>query len=180
MIMLINIEILDTMNIIYDWKTIYVGLSLDIIEIEEISKYAIKLMSKESYEHNEFINEVVWGLDGKLKGELLSKMLYELDLKDLIEGSEIWNIEVQKLRYCTLKLLRKTINNNKELLEKVTEIYEEFRYPREMEGFIPYMPPKDGYDPTKYSVDENYAHMVKIFDKFLEKENELIGNKARS
>ena len=178
--MLINIEILDTMNIRYDWKTLYVGLSLDIMEIEEVSKYATSLMSKESYVDNEFINELVWGVDGKLKGELLSKMSYELDLKDLIEDSELWNFEVQKLRYCTLKFLRNTIKNNKELLKKVSEIYADFGYPSEMEGFIPYMPPKDGYDPTKYSVEENYAHMVKIFDVFLEREKELIGNEVRN
>ncbi|MFW0808870.1 DUF2247 family protein [Bacillus pumilus] len=42
-----SIEVLKTYNIHYDWKTIYVGIRLDLISYKEISKYAVEYLSNQ-------------------------------------------------------------------------------------------------------------------------------------
>ena len=172
--MKITIKMLDESDLSYSWSTIYVGISIDIIECSEISNYAIKLMSEDNYKDNEFINELSWGIEGKLKDEVLREMRMNLSLENMIDDSKEWRVEEQKLRYILLNNLRLTIKDNKELLEKVEEVYTDFGYPEDMESFIAYMPAKDNYDPSKHCVEENNKHLVELFYDFLEKEKKNI------
>jgi hypothetical protein len=174
--MLLRINELENAEIKYDWKTLYVALYLDFIDISVLVDYSVKEMSNESYVENEFITELAWGEGEFLKEELLVKMPIELGFGELEKGSIYWNYELRKLRYCMLRFVRNTISNNKELLSKVSEIYADVGYPVEMEEFIPYMPPKAGYDPTKYSLEENNFHMIMLLDKFLEEEKKVTVN----
>ncbi|SMC29507.1 hypothetical protein SAMN02745134_03929 [Clostridium acidisoli DSM 12555] len=172
--MLLRINELEDAKIKYDWKTLYVALYLDFIDISVLSDYSVKEMSNKLYVDNEFITELAWGGCEFLKEELLAKMPIELGFEEIEKNSIHWNYELRKLRYCMLRFARNTISNNKELLSKVSEIYADVGYPVEMEEFIPYMPPKDGYDPTKYSIEENNLHMIMLLDKFLEEEKKVI------
>jgi hypothetical protein len=49
----------------------------------------------------------------------------------------------------------------------VEQIYSDFGYPTELEGFIPYMPPADGYDPRQHSEAENRARLLDLWQEYL-------------
>ena len=174
--MLRKVDVLDYAKIKYNWETLYVALYLNLIDISALTDYSIKKMADESYVENEFINELAWGDGEFLKEELFAKMPIELGFEEFEEGSISWNDELRKLRYCMLKFPMDTIINNEELLEKVSEIYADVGYPVEMEEFIPYMPPKAGYEPSKYSIEENNLHMIMLLDEFLKEEKKVIIN----
>jgi hypothetical protein len=172
--MLLKFNELEDSRIKYDWKTLYVALYLDFIDTSALVDYSVKEISDESYIENEFINELAWGEGEFSKEELLSKMPIKLGFEEIEKGTIGWNDELRKLRYCLLRVIRNTINNNKEILSKASEVYADVGYPVEMEEFIPYMPPKGGYDPTKYSIDENNQRMIMLLDKFLEEEKNVL------
>lgn len=176
--MLLKFNELEDAEIEYDWKTLYVALYLDFIDTSVLVDYSVKEMSNESYVDNEFINELAWGEGEFSKEELLSQMPIKLGFEEIEKGTISWNDELRKLRYCLLRVLRNTINNNKELLSKVSEVYADVGYPVDMEEFIPYMPPKGGYDPTNYSIDENNLRMIMLLDKFLVEEKNVLVNLA--
>ncbi|WP_279222166.1 DUF2247 family protein [Clostridium septicum] len=71
--MTISINMLDKSGIDYDWRTLYVGISVNLIECNELTIYALKIMENNEYNDDEFINELAWGIDDNLKGELLTK-----------------------------------------------------------------------------------------------------------
>jgi len=54
-------------------------------------------------------------------------------------------------------------------LAEVEIIYADFDYPSEVEGFIKYMPPSDGYDPSMHSQIENINHLMSKWKNYLEK-----------
>lgn len=54
-------------------------------------------------------------------------------------------------------------------LDEVESIYTDFDYPPEIESFIKYIPPTDGYDPSLYSYAENINRLMKNWEKYLQK-----------
>lgn len=56
-------------------------------------------------------------------------------------------------------------------LMEVEAVYADFDYPQEMDGFIKYMPPADGYDPSIHTKEENYKKLMSNWELFLEREN---------
>jgi len=53
-------------------------------------------------------------------------------------------------------------------LSEVEIIYADFDYPAEIEGFVKYMPPSDGYDPSTHSQTENMNHLMENWVNYLE------------
>jgi hypothetical protein len=49
----------------------------------------------------------------------------------------------------------------------VDELYSDFDYPDEVAPFVRYMPPEDGYYPSKHSETENYDHMLQQWRDYL-------------
>lgn len=89
-----SIEVLKTYNIHYDWKTIYVGIRLDLISYKEISKYAVEYLSNHTECENSLILELAWG-DGDPDEDYrkLQMVLVEL-YNDLVEEeSSQWDVE---------------------------------------------------------------------------------------
>lgn len=168
----ININMLDKSEIDYDWRTLYVGISVNLIECNELTIYALKVMENNEYKADEFINELAWGIEDNLKGELLTKMLLKFNFDTLIPQSTSWKLEIRKLRYAILNYLNSTIDDANELLKKVEEVYADFNYPQEMEGFIAYMPVKDNV--ATNSIEDNIKSMINSLDNFLiEEKKEL-------
>ncbi|MFH4113778.1 DUF2247 family protein, partial [Acinetobacter baumannii] len=54
-------------------------------------------------------------------------------------------------------------------LDEVESIYTDFDYPAEIESFIKYIPPTDGYDPSIHSHTENINHLMSNWEKYLQK-----------
>lgn len=163
--MTISIDMLDKSGIDYDWRTLYVGININLIDYNELTIYALKIMEDNEYEDDEFINELAWGIEENLKGEILTKILLKFNFDMLIPQSASWELEVRKLRYAILNYLNNTIDDDNELLKKVEEVYADFNYPQEMEGFIAYMPAKENI--ATNSIEDNIKRMINNLDKFL-------------
>lgn len=105
-----SIEVLKTYNIHYDWKTIYVGIRLDLISYKEISKYAVEYLSNHTDCENSLILELAWG-DGDPDEDYrkLQMVLVEL-YNDLVEEeSSQWEVEKRKWRYGITSHLKEKI-----------------------------------------------------------------------
>ncbi|MCP1528021.1 MULTISPECIES: DUF2247 family protein [Bacillus] len=171
-----SIEVLKTYNIHYDWKTIYVGIRLDLISYKEISKYAVEYLSNHIECENSLILELAWGAgDPDEDYRKLQMVLVEL-YNDLIEEeSSQWDIEKRKWRYGITSHLKEINKNSTEkLLDELSEVYADFGYPEDMEPFIHYMPPSDGYNPLLYSKEENINRLASLFEEFLQKEKAFV------
>ena len=165
--MTISIDVLDNSGIYYDWRTLYVGVNENLIDCSELNAYALKIMGDDTYEDDEFINELAWGIQRDLKNELLVKMRFKFGFDTLTTESINWKIEIEKLRYGILNYLRNKITDNNKLLSKVEEVYADFNYPQDMEGFIPYMPIKDKCNLFINEIEYNNKRMINKLDEFL-------------
>jgi len=74
----------------------------------------------------------------------------------------------QKWLFILLSWLWSNRNNFEDPLAEVEIIYADFDYPPEIEGFIKYMPPSDGYDPSKHCQMENINHLMDKWKNYLE------------
>ena len=171
----ISIEMLDESRIYYDWKTLYVGISINLIDYNELTTYALKVMCDDKYDENDFINELSWGIENSLKDEILAKMFIKFKFDRLLPGSKDWNLEIRRLKYVILNYLRSTTKDNNELLEKVEEVYADFNYPQDMDEFIAYMPAKGSV--LMNSIEENNKRMINNLDNFLELEKKELDKK---
>ncbi|MBS4742618.1 hypothetical protein B9G52_02775 [Bacillus safensis] len=171
-----SLEHLKHHKIKVNWKTIYVGIRLDLISYKEISKYAVEYLSNHTECENSLILELAWG-DGDPDEDYrkLQMVLVEL-YNDLVEEeSSQWDVEKRKWRYgITSHLKEKNKNSPEELLGKLSEVYADFDYPEDMEPFIHYMPSSNGYNPLLYSKEDNITRLVSLFEEFLQKEKAVV------
>ena len=165
------LEFLERLGCSYDWFTLWVGRSLGLIETSEVTQYAEKYIADKAQEKNPLIIELAWNNKPQIVDDNLQKLVVEIYGQSLNQESSKWIEEERKWRYCILKKLRTNIENYEQLLERVADVYS-VGYPKEMESFIYYMPPSDGYDPMKYSKEQNQKRLVQILDIFLKKEND--------
>ncbi|URZ15089.1 DUF2247 family protein [Clostridium felsineum] len=173
--MIIGVDMLDKSGVDYDWRTLYVGISINLVECNELTTYALKMMDDDKYEEDELINELAWGIEDNLKDEILTKMLLKFNFDMLISESTSWKLEIRKLRYVILNYLRSTIEDDNELLRKIEEVYADFNYPQDMEGFISYMPVKD--NSYTYYHEENKKRMINNLENFLISEKQEVDAK---
>ncbi|MCK0473701.1 DUF2247 family protein [Halalkalibacter sp. APA_J-10(15)] len=162
------------MNISCGWYTLYVGLNLGLISESDIMNYAIDYLSKYPNSENHNIIQLAWG-DETNYWEILINIVKESSNSDLSTDSDTWQLEKRKWRLVILvDLQKKYLDNYEELLNKVAKVYADMDYPVDMEHFINYLTPKDGYNPSLYSPEENRARLVKLFNSFLDREKQLL------
>lgn len=53
-------------------------------------------------------------------------------------------------------------------LGRVEDVYADFDYPPEIESFVRYMPPTDGYVPSQHSMEENHQRLMGKWKEFLD------------
>lgn len=82
----------------------------------------------------------------------------------------------QKWLFILLSWLWNNRNSFEDPLAEVEIIYADFDYPPEIEGFIKYMPPSDGYDPSIHSQMENTNHLMDKWRNYLEKESAVFNS----
>ncbi|WP_375038304.1 DUF2247 family protein [Acinetobacter sp. RW6] len=75
----------------------------------------------------------------------------------------------QKWLYVILSWLWINRASFEDPLDEVEIIYTDFDYPAEMDSFIKYMPPTDGYNPSLYSYAENINRLMKNWENYLQK-----------
>jgi len=76
----------------------------------------------------------------------------------------------RKWRFLLLKWLFENRGRVDDPLGDIEQIYADFGYPRELENFVRYMPPSDGYDPGLHTAAENHARLIAEWEHFLDGE----------
>lgn len=93
--------------------------------------------------------------------------------RDLAEelASQKRSLSEEVIRKIWLYLILRWLFENRERAADpfalVDELYSDFDYPDEIAPFVRYMPPEDGYDPSKHSETENYDHMLQQWRDYL-------------
>ena len=64
------------------------------------------------------------------------------------------------------------------LLKLVEDTFCEFGHPAEMYDFVPYMPPQDGYDPTRHTLEQNRRRLVTLMHAYLTRTAAKFGVRA--
>ncbi len=163
-----TLDMMDAAGMKYSWETIYIALLSDLIEIDEIERYAVKVMESDDYEDNELINDLAWG--GKRKEEIIKDML-ETGLVKEANVSE--KLELDKIKYSILFDIREQYGNCRErFLRKVAEAYADFGYPEDMSAFVYYMPTNDKEITTK---KEGEIGMIQKFNEYLIELKNVVG-----
>ncbi|MFJ7914729.1 MULTISPECIES: DUF2247 family protein [unclassified Lysinibacillus] len=173
----ISVDILKQNKIKYDWLTLYVGLELGQIKYTDITNYAVEFLTNHPETSNQDVIQLAWGEGDFDYKSLLVNILNESNFNDLNLGADVWQFEKRKWRFGILAYLKMNhLDDFEELLNKVTEVYADFNYPEDMDSFINYLPPKDGYNPSQYSKDENLVRLKNLFNDFLNKERQYLQN----
>lgn len=73
----------------------------------------------------------------------------------------------QKFLYLSLAWAFENRHKYEQPLEAVSYIFADFSYPDEIAHFVPYMPPSDGYDPSKHSKKENHQRLLDFWLQYL-------------
>ncbi len=108
---------------------------------------------------------------------LLVDILKESHTNDLNLDADVWQFEKRKWRFGKLAYLKMKHQDDYEgLLNKVAEVYADFNYPEDMDSFINYLEPKDGFNPSQYSKEENVVRLINLFNDFLNKEHQYLQN----
>ena len=174
----ISVNTLKQNNIKYDWITLYVGLKLDIIIHSDITQYAIDFLKKHPHTDNQNIIHLAWGEADMDYESLLEDVLKDFHTTNL--NAEVRQFEKRKWRFGTLVYLKMKYQDDlEELLNKVAEVYADFNYPEDMDSFINYLEPNDGFNPSKYSKEENLMRLINLFNKFIYKERHDLQNNNR-
>lgn len=172
-----SVDILKQNKIKYDWLTLYVGLELGQIKYTDITNYAVEFLTNHPDTSSQNVIQLAWGEGDFDYKSLLVNILNESNFNDLYLGADIWQFEKRKWRFGILAYLKmKHLDDFEELLNKVTEVYADFNYPEDMDSFINYLPPKDGFNPSQYSKDENLVRLINLFNDFLNKERQYLQN----
>lgn len=173
----ISIDNFKQNKIRYDWRTLYVGLKLDIIKYSDIVNYAVEFLTKHPDISNQNIVQLAWGGDEIDYESLLVNILKESHINNLNLDANVWQFEKRKWRFVILAYLKMNHQNDFEgLLNKVAEVYADFNYPEDMDNFINYLEPKDGFNPSQYSKEENVTRLINLFNDFMNKEHHYLQN----
>ncbi|WZY01535.1 DUF2247 family protein [Bacillus sp. FSL W7-1360] len=171
----ISLDIFDQNNIHYDWKTLYVGLKLDLITASDITNYAAEFLSKHPEDTNQNIIQLAWGEENLDYESLLEIIMQESSLNDLILNTDLRQFEKRKWRFGVLSCLKiKHQDDSEELLNKIAEVYADFNYPEDMDNFINYLVPEDGFNPAQCSKEKSVARLINLFNDFLQKEQQFL------
>ncbi|MBP3041819.1 DUF2247 family protein [Bacillaceae bacterium Marseille-Q3522] len=172
-----SIDICRHSKINFDWKTLYVGLKLGLISYSDISKFAIEYLESHTDSNNQYIIHLAWDNNDSDCDEILMNVLKESKVNHLFPDSDVWQLEKRKWRFYILSYLKNMYQSDfDELLNKIAEVYADMDYPEDMDNFINYLTPKDGYNPSQYSHEENVARLIKFFNNFLNKEQSYLEN----
>lgn len=164
-----KLDILEKNNIEYDWKTVYVGLKLNFIDGEEVKNYAASIIENDE-SINENIMELAWGIEEERSEESIRNILGDAGIED---SSKELELEERKWKYCILKQIRNTYSD-RDIINKINDVFAHFGYPADMISFINYMPSADGYNSQEHTYNENFDRLISNFNNFLEEEDGLI------
>jgi len=104
--------------------------------------------------------------------DILNKVADFFDGK-IVQDSVEWALEMRKLRFCVLTYLKKHISDERELLDKIAQVYDDFGFPKDMENFIYYMPSKR-LESLQLSPVQAVYRLIGLFESFLGDEKKFL------
>src|SRR5699024_9980365 len=139
---------------------------------------AIDFLKKHPHTDNQNIIHLAWCEADMDYESLLEDVLKDFHTTNL--NAEVWQCEKRKWRFGTLVYLKMKYQDDlEELLNQVAEVYADFNYPEDMDSFINYLEPNDGFNTSKYSKEENLMRLINLFNKFIYKERHDLQNNNR-
>ena len=155
-----------------NWNCIYWGIKEELIDPQNATAYANKLIEYDSCADTPEVIELLI-VDEPEKDVVLS--LVESMFPDKKELQNKKSSAIRMLRFILLLEIQKNVTNNQDLLEEIENIYADFDYPSDMEGFISYMPVQcDEYDVSEHSPKENEQRLVDKFNVFMYQEGIIV------
>jgi hypothetical protein len=174
-----DFHILKENNIPYSWNTMRVGKKYNLIDNAQVAEYAVEYLSDHPQETNPFIVELACCDKTMSTDDVLDKVADTFDSKIDCDDST-WELEKRKLRFYVLTYLKQHISDERELLDKIALVYDDFGFPKDMEDFIYYMPAKN-INSLEHSKEEPLGRLVRLFKEFLINEKKfLIGGNNTS
>ncbi|MBD1221954.1 DUF2247 family protein [Virgibacillus halodenitrificans] len=173
----IYLDIFKQNKIKYDWKTLYVGFKLDLIKYSDIVNYAVEFLTKHPENSDQNIIQLAWGGNEIDYENLLVDILKDSHINDFNLDADLWQLEKRKWRFGILAYLKMKYQDDfEELLNKITEVYADFNYPEDMDTFINYLEPKDGFNPSQYPKEDNVIRLINLFNYFMKQEQAYLQN----
>lgn len=153
------------------------GLKLDLIKYSDIVNYAVEFLTEHPDISDQKIVQLAWGEDDIDFESLLVYILKESHINDFNLDDDIWQLEKRKWRFGILAYLKMKYQEDFEgLLNKITEVYVDFNYPEDMDSFINYLEPKDGFNTSQYSKEDNVIRLINLFNDFMNQEHHYLQN----
>ena len=149
-------------NFQLSWCDVKWGYENNFITSEVPIKKAEKNVLTGSYTNSELELSFVIPGESNYVAPFLKELCTEFDQENNSTTKQKWLLII-------LTWLWNNRNNFEDPLSEVEIIYADFDYPSEIEGFIKYMPPSDGYDPSTQSEMENINHLMGKWKNYLEK-----------
>ncbi len=167
------LEIMNCNKIEINVATLCVGFKLRYIVYEKFRDYSLVPLLDDSV-----IMEIIACNLFEPKGEF---DFYNIcnDIWSRLEDNQM-SYEVSKWLFACLKNAQNTIDDSQELLQKISEIYDDFYYPPSMEHIIYYLPSTNGYDPTNYTTEEKRKRLLRLFNEYLIMLQAIIASKEPS
>ena len=174
---MISLAYFQKYTISVSWKTVFIGRQLHLADKAFLTDFASQYLLDHYKLDNINIIELAYGIeDGLDIDETIKKILHDLQIT--LDELDQLDIEKRKWRFLSLEQLTHQNCSNREILEKIESIYCDFERPEDLSEFIPYMPhaKDDTYDYKNHTAEENLAHLVNRFKKFLLQEQQNVSN----
>lgn len=144
------------------WIDVVYGISKKYANFTLAIAYANKVVSLGNYSDLEFRVSCVDVNDSDEVDQLINEICGFEFLSDEVAQKEKWLFIVLYWLWINRFSFDKP-------LDVVEFIYSDFDYPEEIESFVSYMPPKDDYDPSIYSYEENLNHMMNKWKGYIDR-----------
>lgn len=157
-----GIDIFDNIKLTLDWYIIYYGIKNNLLCTESAQEYVFRKLERDETISEEEL-ELAWKINDPL--EVLEKIEKFPDIQ--LDSTKQRTNAKNKIRIAIIANLRKRETNISKLFEEINLIYEIFDYPADMECFVSYMPPDDGYIPNEHTKEENESRLLRKLDCFI-------------
>lgn len=169
------IEVLPTLDfcrkvVVLNWKDIIWAVERGIFSWKDVREFAVGRLDG-MFPTFDIENEISM-LDKDDASEIMSLARSAASI-----DSEFGSVP-DRWRFLLLKWIYENRSSFANPLGAVEELYAEFDYPQDMESFVSFLPPSDGWDPTKHNALENEARLLGNWRAYLGHAGQVFSSKA--
>ena len=144
---------------VLNWNDIVWAYRRKLIDWTVVVDFASKSMEDDIVTSN--ILEIAW--ISKEDAHRIGALLDEFPIVPKYEEAAIR----KKWLYLILAWIFECRDKISHPLKVVEAVYADFDYPEEIQSFIGYMPPTDGYQPNNHTLEENEVRLLNEWESFL-------------